>query len=528
MSLSNEIQDRVHHVLEYHRASKHTREAVSREPAPDLANQPAVYRIFQTAPKVPLPTNLMDCSAGTLELSNMGLEALPDSYVRPPQNLKTLASWLFYAAGITKEFIVDSHRVQRRSAPSSGAMYPCEIYVAAFGIEGLEPGLYHFSVKEFALRKLREGPETLWQLKRGRPDLELLKTVPAALLVSTNFWRSAWMFNRRAYREAVLDAGHQTENLCIAARGLGIQTMVRLWMNDSTMRELIGIPPEPDFGTLEPVQSMVVWADQADHPLELPKLGGALPTLPPIDRAPLSPDPLPYGSIAAVHMDCTAPGVAIREIRPPLTELTPLPPTIHVEVFEQAESQESLPLRKTLLSRRTPRDYVRRSITRDAITTLTRVSFRGGSYFPVFPDGPHLGLVRAFWLVHDVIGLDPGVWYYHPPTDGWSLLRIGHWRGEARHMAMDQNLCGNCAAVCWIMSNVSGVMSEAGPDAYRIAHLEAGIVGQRMAVAGQSIGLPCAGVSSYYDDEVRTFLGIARTSWEIIYGVAVGHPAVGE
>jgi len=442
----------------------------------------------------------------------------------PPQDLKTLASWLFYGAGITKTIPVGEKSIKLRSSPSCGRCYPCEIYIAAFGIKGLEPGLYHFSVREFALRKLREGGETLMQLKRGRPDLELLKTVPAALLVSTNFWRGAWKYHKRGYRNALLDAGHQTENLSIAARGLGIQTMVRLRMTDSTMRDLIGVPADADFGTLEPVQSMVVWADQAEVPLVVPRPVGDLPALPPIVRPPLSPKVVSFGSIVAVHTDCTAPGVAIREIRPPITELSPLPANVHVEVFPDPEDMESLPLRATLLGRRSPADFVQRSITRDVVTTLARVSFRGGTYFPLFSDGPHVALVRPFWVMHDVNGMDAGMWYYNPPTDGWSLLRAGHRRLDCRYMSCEQDLAGNASAVCYMAANLHA-MGEAGPDFYRIAHLEAGVVGQRMAVAAQSLTLGCTGIANYYDDEVRHFFGIDRTGWEILYAAAVGHAA---
>ena len=131
--------------------------------------------------------------------------------------------------------------------------------MAALAIKGVDPGLYSFNPQEFTLTKLREGQDTLTQIKRGRPDLAFLKSVPAALLVSTIFARSAWKY--RGYRMALADAGHLVTNIVTTANGLGISTMARLQMNDSTMRELIGVPADPDFATLEAVQAMVVWAD---------------------------------------------------------------------------------------------------------------------------------------------------------------------------------------------------------------------------------------------------------------------------
>jgi SagB-type dehydrogenase family enzyme len=177
------------------------------------------------------------------------------------------------------------------------------------------------------------------------------------------------------------------------------------------------------------------------------------------------------------------------------------------------------------LERRSILEFEHRSIPRDQLSIISRVSFRGGSYFPLFPDGPHVGLVRPFWTIHEVGGMEPGLWYYHPPTDEWSLLRAGHVRAEARHLSLGQEITGDASAVCWMMANLPAVMSEAGPDCYRIAHLEAGAIGQRLALAATSVGLGTAGVASYLDEEVRTLFGIERTGWEVLYAVAIGYPS---
>ena len=165
-----------------------------------------------------------------------GSNALPESTVCPPQNLKTLSTWLFMADGLTQKKDEGNRLTWVRSCPSSGQLYPYEIYVAAFGIEDLEPGLYHYCPKEFNLRKLREGREALAIMKRGRPDLEFLKTVPAALLVSTIYWRSAWRFGK--LRIPLRDARRRPPrgNLTVSGTGLGIQTLTRLQMKESCMR----------------------------------------------------------------------------------------------------------------------------------------------------------------------------------------------------------------------------------------------------------------------------------------------------
>jgi SagB-type dehydrogenase family enzyme len=409
-----------------------------------------------------------------------------------------------------------------RTCPSITGTFPCEIYVAAFAIAGLDPGLYDYSSKEFSLRRIRDGYEALSLLKRGRPDLEFLKTTPGVILVSTIFARSAWRSGLRGYRDAVRDAGQMMENISICGNALGIQTVTRMRLTESTSRELIGIAPETAYDDAESVQAMIVWADPAPVPMPLPA-GKVVEHLAPISRlahpAPMCPIP----EILQTQTDCVAPGVAVREIRPPLTELSPMPSdAVMVEKVVPEDAPVGQSLMRTLTTRRIASNFHRRSITRNAFLAMNFATFRGGSYFPLFADGPHVALIRPFWIVHEVVGVDSGVWYYHPPADRWSNLDRDDHRIDAAYIACEQPLAANAAAVCFMFANLNVLMNNAGPDLYRLAHLEAGTAAQRMYVAANSLNLGCAPIPDFYDDEVRKFLGLDRTGWEPIHAVAVG------
>ena len=526
IKLPKEVLDRVARVHDYHRATGHRPESVwALKPQTDLSGLPRCHRTFPNLPKVVLPTTLLDLPIAALSLIRDGLAALPDSQVQPPQDLKTIATWLHMAYGITAEREASNHKYRLRACPSASALFPCEIYVAAFAIQGLEPGLYSFNPRDFSLAKLREGDQTLAQIKRGRPDLAFLKSVPAALLVSTIFWRSAWKYQARGYRVAVQDAGHLVANLVLAANGLGIQTQTRLKVNDNTMRELIGIAPDADFGTFEAVQAMIVWADEAVRPMAMASSAPA-GTLSPIERRPLSPGVVPHGSIVAVHYDCVAPGIPLRDIHPPLTELSPMPAKRPMQSLAPGGELPLGPsLRKVLLGRRSSRDFLGHGIARDVFIAINQAAFRSGTFLPLHPNGPHAGLIRPFWVIHDVSGLNCGIWYYHPPTDQWTLLRPGDYRALSQHVCLDQARCGNAAALCLMTANLQVIMEGAGPDAYRLAQLEAGIVGQRLALAACASGIGACGIGSFYDEEARLFLGLLHTGWEVLYAIALGIPA---
>lgn len=525
MTEPQEISQRVRRIWEYHQSSKLPSEQGIGGDAP----QPSPFRVFEDLPRVDLPTNLIGADTPVISLLRGGLDSVPTSQRQPPQDLRTLATWLYLGGGNIRR-TAGRKPMWLRTCPSEDGIYPCEIYVAAFGIDGLEPGLYHFCVREFALHRLRDGGATLAQIKRGRPDLEFLKTLPAVLLVSTIFARSSWRYARRGYRHALIDAGRLVQNLSIAGTGMGIQTLVRLTTNAKTMNELIGVAPEAPFAQAEAVQGMVIWADPATNPLpaQAGRSAGAA-KMPALARSPLAENIVAYDLIPAIHQDCVAPGVAVREVRPPLTELSPLPSNFPVEEFPAGGDENSdenyekgRALDKLLLAVDAPRAFGPTPIAREGLWNICRASFRWGASYPLFPDGPHVALVRPLWIIRNVVGVDSGLWYYNPATDEWSCLRRGDFGREAQGLAMSNPLFANAGAVCFMIANLHRLMTEGGPDLYRLAHLESGAAAQRLSLSSRALDLECCVSGFFADDEIRRFFGLEQTVWQPLNVVAIG------
>jgi len=76
----------------------------------------------------------------------------------------------------------------------------------------------------------------------------------------------------------------------------------------------------------------------------------------------------------------------------------------------------------------------------------------------------------------------------------------------------------------FIVANLHHLMVHAGPDCYRLAHIEAGIVAQRLYIAANAMGFGCGFSGLFYDDEVRRFFGLDKSGWEVMHEVAVGVP----
>jgi SagB-type dehydrogenase family enzyme len=254
--------------------------------------------------------------------------------------------------------------------------------------------------------------------------------------------------------------------------------------------------------------------------------------MPPIDRPMLANEVTPYVSIISTHQDCVAPGVAVREVRPPMTDLSPLPPNF--PTIEPLLSVTPTPagesLRNILVTRAATTHFGPRPIARQHFYLVNRLAFRGGTYFPLHPDGPHVALVRPLWLVHEkgVDGFEPGIWYYNPLSDQWSHIRHGDFRKEASYLAMEQPPFGRGAATCVLVANFTHLMQVTGPDIYRLSHLEAGVVTNRIALSTEALNLAWFASGNFYDEDLRQFLGLQSTGWEILNIVAIGSRAEAE
>ena len=124
-------------------------------------------------------------------------------------------SWLLHATtGITGPGGL-------RAAPSAGALYPIETYVVATRVEGIEPAIYHYAPADHALERVRGGTFGGDLVIAGLGQ-EFLGQAPVVLVLSAIFQRLRWRYQERAYRYALLEAGHIGQNVYLAAEAAGL------------------------------------------------------------------------------------------------------------------------------------------------------------------------------------------------------------------------------------------------------------------------------------------------------------------
>ena len=156
-------------------------------------------------------------------------------YADTPLHLAELSTLLRASYGVTGTLGPQPFR----AAPSGGALYPLELYVAAQRVEGLELALYHFDPLRAALERIRLLAEH--ELMGLTPYDELLAPSAAVLMISAVFWRSRFKYGSRAYRFALLEAGHVAQNFLLAGTALGLAACPVGGFFDRRVDALLGV-----------------------------------------------------------------------------------------------------------------------------------------------------------------------------------------------------------------------------------------------------------------------------------------------
>ena len=167
-------------------------------------------------PLTPLPPGRL----GGMPLAEaLGARRSRRSYGDGPLTIAELGTLLEAAYGVTGTLAGTPQAL--RSAPSGGALYPLELYVACRRVAGVSHALHHYDPLRHGLEALRPlaGDEELAALT---PYEELVTGCAALVVVTGMLWRSRFKYGARAYRFTLVEAGHVAQSFLLAVEALGL------------------------------------------------------------------------------------------------------------------------------------------------------------------------------------------------------------------------------------------------------------------------------------------------------------------
>jgi SagB-type dehydrogenase family enzyme len=213
--------------------TKFTRKNIREKERPSIAQAPA-YKDYPAAEKIDLLADPKKPPADLWQLlqHRRSQRKFPGS----PMSLDDLALLLWAAQGITAQ----AGAYLLRTAPSAGALYPIETYLAADHIDGLPPGLFHFNVRTFQLERLTDkaaGP----LVAQAALDQSFIGQAAAVFIWSAVLRRNMAKYGQRGMRYICMDAGHICQNLQLAAVALGRRSCPVGAMYDDELNDLLGL-----------------------------------------------------------------------------------------------------------------------------------------------------------------------------------------------------------------------------------------------------------------------------------------------
>ncbi len=197
--------------------------------------QPSPYKEYPGAQVVPLPPPPPPGGPPLEEV--LARRRSVRDYAARPVTLEELSRLLHGATGITDR---RDPTWWFRSVPSSGALYPIEVYPVVFNVAGVTPGVYHYDVRRHRLELLREG-DFRREVFDAAVSQEMILHTGLVLVLTGIFARVHFKYVDRSYRYMLLEAGHLGQNVYLAATALGLAPCGIGAYFDDDLNRLLGV-----------------------------------------------------------------------------------------------------------------------------------------------------------------------------------------------------------------------------------------------------------------------------------------------
>ena len=144
----------------------------------------------------------------------------------------------------------------KRTSPSGGGLHPIEAYPIVSGVDGIDPGIYHYNVRDHSLELMEQlGDEEAVKLAADFTcGQNYFGTAHVSTVMTARFPRNHWKYpeQQKAYPVILMDAAHLSQTHYLVAADLGLGAYVTLAINTREIEERLGLD-----GVTEGVVAMV-------------------------------------------------------------------------------------------------------------------------------------------------------------------------------------------------------------------------------------------------------------------------------
>lgn len=132
--------------------------------------------------------------------------------------------------------------------------------------------------------------------------------------------------------------------------------------------------------------------------------------------------------------------------------------------------------------------------------------------------------VETYLALHNVEGIEPGIYHYAVQGHQLEQLQVGDFRAATARAALDQGIASSASAVLVWTAVFQRSKWKYRQRAYRYIYLDAGHIAQNVALAAVAMELGSCQIAALYDDEVNALIGVHGEEESVIYMTVVGRP----
>jgi len=197
------------------------------------------FKRYPISEKVPLPREFADSGANLWEI--LQNRRSRRKYSGGHISLNHLAALCWAAQGITAR--AGEHYL--RTAPSAGALYPIETYIAVAHVKDIKPGIFHFDVAGFQLERISLG-NPMNDIADACLGQAFMKQASVIFIFSAVIRRTLSKYGNRGMRYIFMDVGHIAENLLLATEAMGFKACPVAAFFDDEMNQILGIQDQEE------------------------------------------------------------------------------------------------------------------------------------------------------------------------------------------------------------------------------------------------------------------------------------------
>ncbi len=387
----------------------------------------------------------------------------PKKYTRIKLDLENENhSFIFYIAGITAKKTYPGVEYYLRVNPSAGALYPNEIYFQSRGNSGIDDGIYHFDILSSSITLLENIDDIGLEPYFGLEE----KANGFIFLISSIYYRSSWKYKNRAFRYCLLDAGHILGSIEASSYLHNKNYDIIYDFDKSSLNQLFNFDNKEFFTSAVFLTYNTSKKVKKVETLDLPTVDGS-------------------NYFEKNEMIEKAYEDSIK--------------------FENCKKENSLPsfsfnknyFKEVILNRRSIREFSKQSITKIEFESILNILNQ-----PISSDCDEN--IDVYCVINRVKDMKLGI------LKDKEYIKEGDLMNKAGYLCLEQDLGKSSAVTFFITSNSKN---------YQAMYQKAGILGHRLYLASNYLGIGCSGIGAYYDDEVCEFVGEYT---QVLYALAIG------